>query len=71
MSDLDDLMNADPLGLSDQDVDGIIAYQRRHRAMVESGVKPKKEKGPAVSLDGLVTGIIGLGPKADAKVTRR
>lgn len=69
MSDLDDLMSADPLSLSDQDIDKIIAYQRKHRAQVEGGVKVKKEKGPGVSLAGLMEGLAGVKPKAT--VTRR
>lgn len=48
MSDLDDLMNTDPLKLTKADLDAIIAYHRKVRA---SGIKPKKESGPKASAD--------------------
>lgn len=70
MNDLDELMSKDPLDLSAQDIDKIIAYQRKHRAQVESGVKVKKDKGPGVSLEGLMTKITGQFPN-EVKVTRR
>lgn len=41
-SDLDTLMSQDPLGLSSQDLDRIIAYQRKQRALREAGVRTKK-----------------------------
>lgn len=50
-SDLDVLMSQDPLGLSDQDIDRIIAYQRKQRALRAAGVKIKKETGPAPKID--------------------
>ena len=68
MNDLDELMSKDPLSLSDQDIDSIIAYQRRHRANVEGGGKVRKDKGPGVSLGNLVQGLVG---KVEPKVTRR
>lgn len=61
MSDIDDLMNLDPLSLSAQDIDTIIAYQRKHRANVEGGSKAKRETGPKVKLD---LAALGLVPKA-------
>ena len=53
-SDLDTLMSQDPLSLSDQDIDRIIAYQRKVRGLREAGVKvkkPKAEAGAAPRLD--------------------
>lgn len=53
-SDLDTLMSQDPLSLSDQDLDRIIAYQRKMRSLREQGVKvkkPKAEPGTAPKLD--------------------
>jgi hypothetical protein len=44
-SELDELMQRDPLELSKEDVDKIIAYQRQARARRESGGKVKREKG--------------------------
>lgn len=50
MSDLNDLMDKDPLELSSQDIDAIIAYHRNHRANLAAGIKTKKDTGPKVSL---------------------
>lgn len=41
-NEIDALMALDPLELSAQDIDAIIAYQRRARAQWDSGVKPKR-----------------------------
>jgi hypothetical protein len=51
--DLDDLMNLDPLELSAQDIDDIIAYQRKARGDWDDGKKTKKSSGPKVDLVGL------------------
>lgn len=53
-NELDILMDRDPMLLSAQDIDSIIAYQRRARANFEAGVKPKKETGPKQSLEGVL-----------------
>lgn len=42
--DIDALMSDDPLQLSRQDLDRIIAYQRKQRAAREAGVKTRKAK---------------------------
>lgn len=62
MSDLDDLMDLDPLEMTTDDIDKLIAYHRKNRAMLESGVrgaKPKKDTGPkkSISLAGLIAGL--------------
>lgn len=45
---LDMIMDRDPVDLSDQDLDAIIAYQRRYRANLEAGgAKPKRATGAA------------------------
>ncbi len=50
-NEIDDLMRLDPLELSAQDIDAIIAYQRRARAQFDSGVKPKRgSTAPPTSL---------------------
>lgn len=52
-SELDELISRDPLDLSAQDIDKIIAFQRQARARRESG-GGKAKKGsdtPKVSLD--------------------
>jgi hypothetical protein len=62
---LDWLMSMDPLELSAQNIDQVIAYHRRNRQLVDAGVKPKKNEGPKVDL-----AKIGLG-KAPQVVKRR
>lgn len=45
---LDLIMDRDPVDLSDQDLDAIIAYQRKYRANLEaSGAKPKRATAAA------------------------
>jgi hypothetical protein len=48
--ELDDLMNEDPLKLSDQDIDDIIAYQRKARGDYDDGKPAAKKNGPKVDL---------------------
>ena len=51
---IDQLMAKDPLELSAQDIDEIIAYARKNRALWDSGAKPKKKgEGPPISLESL------------------
>lgn len=52
-SELDELMSRDPLELSAQDIDKIIAIQRQHRARLATGGRTKKakEEAPKVALD--------------------
>lgn len=50
---LDELMSKDPLELTNADLDKIIAYQRKQRAMAESGQKVAKVK-PARSGESLL-----------------
>lgn len=70
MTDLDELMNKDPLDLSDQDIDEIIAYQRKMRTQRESGIKVGKANSkPAVKLDLAALGLIK--PKAQAPAMKR
>ena len=48
-NELDRIMDLDPLSLSDQDLEKIVAYERKMQGDFEAGVKPKKsgsEKGP-------------------------
>lgn len=63
-SDLDELMSRDPLELSAQDIDKIIAIQRNHRARLASGGKTRKAKdeGPKQSLDLAALGLIKPAP---------
>ena len=51
-SDIDTLMAQDPLLLSTQDLDRIIAYQRKMRVQREAGVRTKKVSDkPATKID--------------------
>lgn len=54
-NEIDELMDKDPLNLSEQDIDAIIAYQRKMKGISDSGVKPSKVAGPkvAISLESL------------------
>lgn len=45
--DIDTLMAQDPLSLSTQDLDRIIAYQRKMRVQREAGVRTKKPTASA------------------------
>lgn len=67
MSELDRLMNEDPLNLSAQDIDAIISYQRKARRDFEAGVKPEKPSGPKAKIDLVSMGLV----KAAAPVKRR
>lgn len=62
MTDLDRIMNEDPLNLTKEDLDALIAYHRKARANFELGTKSKakKETGPqqTINLESL-----GLVPK--------
>ncbi len=58
-SELDELMSRDPLELSAQDIDSIIAYQRQQRAKRETGTngrakKPKAEATGTIDLAALL-----------------
>lgn len=72
MNTVDQLMDLDPLTLTAQDIEAIVAYHRNARANAEAGIKVKKEnpwpktKGP-ISLESL-----GLTkPKEVVKINRR
>ena len=71
MSDLDELMDRDPLELSAQDIDSIIAYQRKHRAQVAGGKRAKKDDGPGVSIDLAKLGLVPSAPVAGVAAVKR
>lgn len=54
---IDDLMDLDPLELTDDHIDAIIAHHRHNRAQLEQGIKPKKE-AKSVSLDSVVNALV-------------
>ena len=49
-NDLDELMSRDPLSLSTQDIDSIIAYHRAQRARKASGEKPTKPASASIDI---------------------
>ena len=54
-TDLTALMSLDPLNLTKQDLDRIIAYQRKQRVQREGGAKTRKDSGaPAVDIKALL-----------------
>jgi len=50
-TDLTALMSLDPLDLTKQDLDKIIAYQRKQRMQREAGAKTKRATGEAPAVD--------------------
>lgn len=60
-TDLNVLMNLDPLELTRQDRNEIIAYQRKNRAQREAGVKVKRVKEGAPAID--IKALLGTVPK--------
>ncbi len=50
-TDLTALMSLDPLGLTKQDLDKIIAYQRKQRLAREGGARTKRATSDAPSVD--------------------
>ena len=49
-NDLDELMSRDPLSLSAQDIDSIIAYHRTQRARKAAGEKPTKPASASIDI---------------------
>lgn len=66
---IDELMDRDPLQLTSQDIDAIIAYHRKARASA-NGKRPKKDSGPAPDLTELLTNL-GAAPVAAPTIRRR
>lgn len=67
MSELEDLMNLDPLELSSQDIDKIIMYQRKARQNFKAGIKPKREKA-GIDLSSVIA---SLAPTKAPDLTKR
>lgn len=63
-SELDLLMSLDPLNMSDQEIDKIIAYERQQRLEFELGVKaPKKDKGVTIDIGKVVSALTAAVPQ--------
>lgn len=67
-SELDELMSRDPLELTTDDIDKIIAYQRSARAQRESGGKRGK-RTDLVDMSGQALDLSALGLVKSAPVT--
>lgn len=71
-NEIDLLMDLDPLELTTENIDQIIAHHRQRRAEREAGGgKAKRESGPKLSLTGLIQGMTKSAPKAEPVVKRR
>lgn len=62
-NEIDLLMDMDPLELSAQNIDAIIAYQRKAKANFDAGIKPKKGGEDKISASDLLNKL-GMVPKA-------
>jgi len=73
-TDLNVLMSLDPLELTRQDRDAIIAYQRKQRGQREAGVKTKKPKAegtPTIDIKALLGTVPKATPKPGSTIRRR
>jgi hypothetical protein len=74
-NEIDRLMDEDPLNLSAQDIDDIIAYQRKMKANFDAGVKSGKGKtlvdAPKIDLQSLLKASIAQSGTPQVQVTRR
>lgn len=70
MNDIDWLMGLDPLSLATDgpEMVAIIIYHRNQRALREKGVKPKKDKGPANTIDLTALGLKPAAPKINRRI---
>lgn len=71
--DLNVLMSLDPLELTRQDRDAIIAYQRQNRAQREAGVRTRKpkEEGPKLNIKDLLSQTPKPAAKPGSTIKRR
>lgn len=67
---VDALMDLDPLSLTTENIDSIIAYHRKARANVASGGKARKDTGPKIDI-GEVMKNLGGTPAPAAGIVRR
>lgn len=67
---LDELMEIDPLSLTAENIDAIIAHHRKARANAASGVKAKRDSGPKLDISEAMSSILGT-PKPSVPTVRR
>lgn len=71
-TELDLLMDEDPLNLTAENLDQIVAIHREQRQKRESGVKPTKESGPKLKLSNDILGtMLKDKPKNEVVIKRR
>lgn len=72
-AEVDEALQKDPLLVTPRDIDLIIAYQRKHRAQVESGgsKRAKRTDGPKASISGLLDRMIAKPAGGEGTVKRR
>jgi len=63
-NEIDLLMTLDPLDLRKDDIDKLVAYQRRMRSLYEAGVKPEKQALDTVKGSALLDKLRIVKPKA-------
>ena len=62
-NEIDLLMTLDPLDLTQQDIQKIVAYQRKLRGMYDAGEKPQKQGIEAVKGSALLDKLKLIKPK--------
>jgi len=72
-TDLDTLMDLDPLELTKENIDSVIAIYRQRRAEREAspGKRAAKETGPKLKLEGLLDGMLKKAPPKAEVLKRR
>lgn len=62
MNDINLLMDQDPLNLSNQDIETIVAYHRAQRGAFDQGQQPKKKAEPQVDLSSVMKALAPTAP---------
>ena len=68
---IDELMEIDPLSLTADNIDQIIAHHRKARQNAAQGIKAKKERGPSVDISSVMANLTGAAPTAGTPTVRR
>lgn len=68
---VDDLMSIDPLELTADNIDSIIAHHRKARANAAQGIKAKKESGPKIDISSVMANLTGAVEAKPPTVRRR
>ena len=68
---IDALMDLDPLSLTSENIDNIIAHHRKARASAAGGKKSRREDGPKIDISEVMAGLTGEPAKAAVPTVRR